>query len=100
MTRRVYELDDDILARVEAFRGRIKIRSEVEAVRILLRAGLNSMDTPEMLIERHRSGEHPRLFGGHPLVARIEQDNGDIVSVTFRNGQVYRIEPAKGSNHV
>lgn len=90
MRRRVYDLDDALLARIEAFRTRSRLRSEVDAIRALLRAGLDAMDTPATLIARHHNGEPAEIFGGHPLVAKIEQDGDRIVAVTFRNGEVYR----------
>ncbi|TJZ85796.1 hypothetical protein [Paracoccus hibiscisoli] len=94
MTRRVYELGDGLLGQIEAFRAKVRTRSEVDAVRILLRAGLMSFETKDDLIARHEAGEPGAIFGGHPLIRSLHQEDGNLVKVMFRDGTAY--EPKGG----
>lgn len=94
MVRRVYELDDALIARIAAFRAKIHAGSEVEAVRAIITAGLNSFDTKEDLIARHEGGESSAFFCGHPLVSSLHQEDGALVKVTFRDGSAF--EPLAG----
>lgn len=94
MNRRIYELSDALVGRIERFRANVRTPSEVEAVRILLRAGLDYFETKDDLIARHEKGE-PDVFGGHPLVRSLHQEDGELVKVMFRDGTAY--EPKGGA---
>lgn len=95
MTRRVYDIDAAMLKRIEAFRDRFQAKSEVDAVRMLIDAGLASLETKDDLIARYQESAYGWIFGGHPLVRSMHQEDGNLVKVVFRDGSSY--EPKGGA---
>lgn len=99
MPRRVYELDQAIINGIERFRHREKLDTEVAAVRVLLTRALTEQGTLDDLIKHFEDTKDARVFFGHPLVATIHQENGDLEKVVLRDGSTLFIldgEVARG----
>lgn len=87
MTRRVYDLPTPTMDRVKRYMGRSKVRTEAEAIRRLLLAGLDLLDTPDDVVERLRdavgAGRSLRdaaaeIVVGHRLTQSVHFEGGSL----------------------
>jgi hypothetical protein len=97
--RRVYVLPTELVDRVLAFQIEVGLNSEVEAARRLLDDALKSRDTFKTLVTRFVSRlKETRIpaevakdvLVGHPLVQRIQFNDGQI-EFGMRDGNEVRI---------
>ena len=103
--RRVYLLAPDLLERVTAFQAKAGCSSEVEAVRILLDAGLSQREDGLALQTRAEralaSGEDPRrMLFGHPALKRMTGLAGAIIAgpveVECKDGHRFTLQTGDG----
>ena len=85
--RRVYLLPDDLLDRINQFQRDLNLRSEVDAVRLLLREALEARDTVETILDRlvtrYKIVRDLRSLAGeiltpHPLVTSTRFEKSEV----------------------
>lgn len=92
--RRVYLLDNELVARIVAYQEMLGLASEAEAARRLIDEALKSKDNYKTILERFRTTlktvpvlaeAAKEVLVGHPLVTRIEF-LPDYIGFTLKDG--------------
>lgn len=94
-SRRVYVLPDCLTERLTRFQKRMGMASEVDAVRYIIKAGLDHLeDIPELIDRLHDMDAETALREaiGHPKVAEVRLQ--PMRQIIFTNGDTLEVGDA------